>query len=414
MIKSRKIKLPAYLILLAAGEVDEWFCLIVKLSLRKKLIFSRNNFYLIMETEWAFRLFNRFKNDHFSLVYMGRFDDELTATIMRANEVSIQEPQMLKKRLSFLIAECFQNIIRHEDKPDIITRTNNKPKVLLVRNIGNKHYISSSNLISNTKKEDLISKLKTINTLSSEMLKSVYMDAFENNDMSDKGGAGLGLLEMARKTGSPLQYAFEFVNYFSSIFYFQICFESKREAEDTVPDNTKPVHIDETQEIYNLILSENIQMVRKGDFSQESILPLIELIEGNLKLKANSGGDKKKIIYMLVELLQNLSKHAPVVNGQREGIFTISIENNRYVLTTGNYININDVEPLKEKLKSIRDLDKNELMDIYKEALKKEPGPKGNAGIGLIELCKFSSEKIRFSFRSMDETMSFFSLSIIV
>src|ERR1035437_6998271 len=108
-----------------------------------------------METEIAFRFFNKLKNDHFSLAYMGEFDDDLTVSLMRSNETSVHESEKFKKKLSFLIAECFQNIIRHADKPEIITRTNNKPNIFLLRNVRNAHYISSTNLILNTKKEDL-------------------------------------------------------------------------------------------------------------------------------------------------------------------------------------------------------------------------------------------------------------------
>jgi hypothetical protein len=365
-----------------------------------------------MEASTALRLFTRLKTDRFSLAYMGQFDDDLTYAVMKANESSIQEPQLFKKRLSFLIAECFQNIIRHEDKPDIITRTNNKPKVFIVRNVGTRHYISSSNLVTHPKKEELIIKLKNINTLSEEMLKSAYMEAFENNELSEKGGAGLGLLEMARKTGAQLEYSFEFVNYFFAIFFFQICMEPKRaeEVSETQPDF---VHINESKELYDLMNTENIQMFRKGDFSQESVLPLIELIEGNLKLQKNFEGSKKKMIYMLIELLQNLSKHALIVNGERQGIFIVSVKNNKYVLTSGNYIDLKSVEPLKEKLNGIAVLNQEALMKAYKKTLKEESS-NGNAGIGLIELCKYSSEKIIFHFKPVDETMSFFSLSITV
>lgn len=365
-----------------------------------------------METSTAWILFNRLKNDRFSLAYMGQFDDDLTSALMKANESSIQEPHFFKKRLSFLIAECFQNIIRHEDKPDIITRTNNKPKVFIIRNVGTRHYISSSNLVTHPKKEELILKLKNINTLSAEMLKSVYMDAFENNELSDKGGAGLGLLEMARKTGAQLEYDFEFVNYFFALFFFQICLEPKK-TEEEQENSDEVVHINESKELYDLMLSENIQMLRKGDFSQESVLPLIELIEGNLKLQKNFAGSKKKAIYMLIEVLQNLSKHALIVNGERQGVFIISVKNNKYVLTAGNYIDVKSVEPLKEKLKIISELNHEELMNAYKKTLKEE-GSNGNAGIGLIELCKYSSEKIMFHFKPIDETISFFSLSITV
>lgn len=363
-----------------------------------------------MNPEIAFKFFKKFKNDHFSLAYMGEFDDELTEGLMRSNETSIQEPKNFKKRLSFLIAECFQNIIRHEDKPDIITRTNDKPKIFLLRNVGNSHYISSTNLISNDKKNGLEHKLNSLNTLSSEDLKKVYVSALTNNQISEKGGGGLGLIEMARKSESPLEFDFEFVNYYLSIFYIQVRFIAK---ENSVDDIAEKITINETKEVYNLMLSENIVLIRKGDFSQESILPIINLIEGNLKLQTNYTGSKKTTMYLMVELLQNISKHALKINNEREGIFMISKYNNKYVLSTGNYIDTNSVEQLKMQLENVAQLGKDELAELYKQKLfKKGPNIKGNAGIGLIEICKYSSEKTNFSFNKIDETISFFSLNV--
>lgn len=367
-----------------------------------------------MGTEIAFRFLNKFKNDHFSLAYMGEFDDELTFSLMKTNETNVQEPQMFRKRLSFLIAECFQNIIRHADKPEIMTRTNNKPKIFLLRNVGNAHYIASSNLIANTKMAGLEAKLKLINTLTAENLKNVYMGALANNEISDKGGGGLGLIEMARKSGSPLAFAFEFVNYFFSIFYMQIRFVDINKPNENGPqDIQEAIHIDETKELYNLMLAENVLLIRKGDFSQESILPLIGLIEGNLKLQPDFSGSKKRTMYLLIELLQNISKHALRINGEHQGIFIISRENNKYILTAGNHISADSVEPLRKKLESIADLDKNGLIEVYKNSLlKKEPSVNGNAGIGLIEMYKYSSEKIKYTFKPESETISFFSLSV--
>lgn len=359
-----------------------------------------------METDIAFLFFNKFKNDHFSLAYLGEFDDEVTETLMRSNETSIQEPQKFKKRLSFLIAECFQNIIRHEDKPDILTQTNNKPKLFLLRNKGNSHYISSTNLISNNKKENLQAKLNSINTLSTAELREVYMDALNNNEISEKGGGGLGLIEMARKSGSPLQYEFDFLNYYLSVFYIQVRFITS----DT-SNITESIKIQETKELYNLMLGENILLIRKGDFSQESILPLIQLIENNINIVSNFSGNKKTMMYLLVELLQNISKHGLQIQGEREGIFMVSRKNNKLVLTAGNYIDTNSVEPLKMQLNSIVDLDKNQLLELYKNTLlKQDESANGNAGIGMIEMCKYSSEKIKFTFKKIDDNISFFSL----
>lgn len=369
-----------------------------------------------MNPDIVYHFFRKFKSDHFSLAYMGEFDDEFTEGLMRSNETSIHEPKNFKKRLSFLIAECFQNIIRHEDKPDIITRTNDKPKIFLLRNVGNSHYISSTNLISNTKKADLELKLNSINTLSPEDLKNVYVSALTNNEISEKGGGGLGLIEMARKSESPLEFAFEFVNYYLSIFYIQVRFIAfKKDDEDSIPDSNEAITINETKDIYNLMLEEKVVMIRKGDFSQESILPVINLIEGNLKLQTNFSGSKKTTMYLMVELLQNISKHGLKINKEREGIFMISKNNNKYILSAGNYLDTNAVEQLKTQLENVAQLGKNELTELYKNTLfKKEPNKNGNAGIGLIEICKYSTEKIKFSFNKIDETISFFSLSVTI
>ncbi len=365
-----------------------------------------------METEVAYRFFKRLKKDRFCLAYMGVFDDELTETLMRTNETSIQEPQKLKKRLGFLIAECFQNIIRHSDEPELLTATNNKPKIFILRNTGNSHYISSTNLISNTKKEGLESKLNSINTLSTEELKAVYLGALVNNEISEKGGGGLGLIEMARKSGSPLSFAFEFVNYFLSVFYFQVRFIAEQSSEN---EKEESVPVEDTKELYHEMLADNIILVRKGDFSQDSILPIIGLMEGNLKLVEKFSGSKKKTMYVLVELLQNISKHAMIVNGEREGLLMISQKKNRYVLTTGNYVEKKNVDKLRARLDSIVNLNKEELVAMYKSILlNSEPSENGNAGIGLVDLCKYSNGKIKYSFNDMDETTSFYSLSIEV
>lgn len=365
-----------------------------------------------MNPELSYRFFKKLENDHFSLIYMGEFDDELTATLMRLSEVSIEDPKTFKKRLSFLIAECFQNIIRHADKPEIINITNNKPKMFLVRNIGNVFYIGSTNLIENSKSTSLKAKLNSINKFTPQELKADYLNALTNNGFTEKGGGGLGLIEMARKSDSKLEFDFEFINYFLSNFFMQIRLGTFNEEKE---DNIDTVTLKSTKELYNEMVQENILMIRKGDFSQHSILPLIELIESNLDLNKKLPPFKKKTLYLLIEVLQNISKHAKENNGIREGIFMIALKNNQYTLNTGNYVDISDVDSLKNKLDNLVSLDKNGLAEIYKKRiLNKETDHAGNAGIGLIEMSKYSSEKLKYQFTPYSDTLSFFSLSITV
>jgi len=51
--------------------------------------------------------------------------------------------------------------------------------------------------------------IEKVNSLDSDTLKELYKTTITNGEFSAKGGAGLGFIEMAKTTGSKLEYAFE-------------------------------------------------------------------------------------------------------------------------------------------------------------------------------------------------------------
>ena len=65
-------------------------------------------------------------------------------------------------------------------------------------------------------------------------LKQLYKDIRENTELSEKGGAGLGLIEMARKTGNKLDFEFKKANDELSFFYLQLRYDSP--PEDIIQD----------------------------------------------------------------------------------------------------------------------------------------------------------------------------------
>lgn len=364
-----------------------------------------------MNNALPYHFFKKLQEDQFSLIYTGEFDDELTATLLRINENYVEDPPSLKKKLSFLIVECFQNILRHAEKPAIINKTNNKPSMFMIRSVGNVFYITSTNLIDNTKKEELFQKLKNFNKLTKEELKEVYINALTNNEFTSKGGGGLGLIEMARKSDYPLQYAFDFINFYFSNFFIQVSIAANNSDKEDITS----LNVQSNVELYKELIEEDILLIRKGDFSQESILPLLKLVETGMQGKQKSPAISKKMFYVMVELLQNISKHGNRSQEEQEGIFIISLKNNRYTIHTGNYIDNQNVESLKKHLDTLTAMNQNELIEIYKNNLiNKETGIKGSAGVGLIDISKYSSEKLKYSFKPITETTSFYSLSITV
>jgi hypothetical protein len=55
-------------------------------------------------------------------------------------------------------------------------------------------------------------KIDKINSLSKDELKDFYKFVLNNQTFSEKGGGGLGLIDMARKTGNKLEYQFSSFN----------------------------------------------------------------------------------------------------------------------------------------------------------------------------------------------------------
>lgn len=81
-------------------------------------------------------------------------------------------------------------------------------------------YISIGNLVSNAEMHYLKDKLVKINSLEDDEVKYLYSVIMKQTfvKFSEKGGAGLGLVDMKKKSGHPLQYKFTPVD--DSVSYF--------------------------------------------------------------------------------------------------------------------------------------------------------------------------------------------------
>lgn len=351
-----------------------------------------------------YSLYEALKKDNFSLFYMGEFDDDLTEVLMRIQETSSEEGRSIKKRVSYLIAECFQNIIRHSDE-EMETDLGDSAKFFMMRNIDGVHYLGTANPVERQNQSTLIQSLESLQNLTSEELKKIYLNALGNNALTAKGGGGLGLIEMARKTKNPPSYQFGNINEAYVNFFMQLKMKGKSESEADEP-------IGNMVSFYEKLLKQNIVMLRKGDFSQESILPLFKLFESNLQLKKEDLVFKKKSLYIMIELLQNMNRHAVSVKDQQEGMFVIVLEKGVYTMQTGNYITKENAVKLKSHLDSLVGLDKIQLAKRYKQQLMENTiSEEQGAGIGIIEMFRQSDGEILYEFQDVDENLAFYAFS---
>ena len=101
------------------------------------------------------------------------------------------------------MVECLQNIVKHADHNNA-----DNSAVFLIGRSEDAYVIISGNPIVQTEVDGLRGRLEDINGLDKDGLKQLYKDIIRNTQISDKGGAGLGFVDMARKSGQPLDFEF--------------------------------------------------------------------------------------------------------------------------------------------------------------------------------------------------------------
>jgi hypothetical protein len=356
------------------------------------------------------------ENDQLSLFYRGNFADEVTVRIIDISDLHFgraTESAHIRKKVAFLMAECFQNVIRHGDINPLEEGLPEHAGYFMTRNISGNYYIASGNLIESKNVDNLKSKIENINKLKPEELKKLYIKVLGKDEISSKGGAGLGLIEMARKSGRELGVEFRKINDRLAYFYFQILIEK---ATKNIPEeNNARCKICQTVELNEILKSNDVLMAYQGDFKQDSILPLLNMIDQNLYSKSRQNNLNKTLFHVLVEMLQNIMHHGYTYNNKREGIFSISVTDQKYNISTANYIENKKSVYLKDILEQLLNLPPMELKEVYKNILKEGPNEaRGGAGLGLIDIIRASSERPEYKILEVDEKKSMFYLNILI
>lgn len=155
------------------------------------------------------------------LVYEGEFTQEITKSVLamaERNMDAIGEESSIKRKVFNVMVECLQNIVKHSDEIEDVNYTDRNSAVFMMGKQDDRYIITSGNPVTNDKIEILQDKIEHINSLDKEGLKKLYKEKIKKSELSPKGGAGLGFIDMARKSGQKLQFDFEPINDHISFF----------------------------------------------------------------------------------------------------------------------------------------------------------------------------------------------------
>jgi len=162
-----------------------------------------------------------------------------------------------------------------------------------------------------------------------------------------------------------------------------------------------------------------VALAYEGDVTHQVTKAFTSLTEASLEAQKEDSNVSKKVFHVMVECLQNVSKHAEELNEAKpypykdgSGVFLLSKNPESYRISTGNYVSKERIPNIVSQIEVINELDKEGLKSLYKQKIKEVViTDKGGAGLGLIDIAKKTGSKLEYQFIDVNEKYSYFIFS---
>ncbi len=173
-----------------------------------------------------YELYQTMERENILLSFKGVVTSDLLTSVLSIMESKMdymEESPKTKKKVFNVLVECLQNLYHHIDSEDVDkNQIEAKSALFMIAKRNDQFVIQTGNYIERENGEELKRRIDTINSMDRDELKNYYQEVLNNGNMSDKGTAGLGMIDIARKSGNKLDYQFLPINDQSSFFCLNI------------------------------------------------------------------------------------------------------------------------------------------------------------------------------------------------
>jgi len=166
-------------------------------------------------------------NGNTILYYKGNIDPDVINQVLDSVEeklINVNEQSRLRKKVYSVMVESLQNLYHHVDRvPEgFEDQSAEKYGIVAVKRVERGYKIMTGNFMRTSDVEKLREKISRINRSSHEEIKELYKFILNHKRITAKGGGGLGLVDIARKTGNKLDYDFLEYDNKCSFFFLKI------------------------------------------------------------------------------------------------------------------------------------------------------------------------------------------------
>jgi hypothetical protein len=160
-------------------------------------------------------LYEEMERHHVMLSFKGNLTTELVTALLEAVERkmdAIEPDARSRKRVFNVVMECLQNLFHHNarvvDDAAYTSPTGEPHGVVMIAHLEKGYSVVTGNFMAGSDVERLKNHLDKINSMDAGALRDLYKTTLADGGFSAKGGGGLGMIDIARKSGAKLEYGF--------------------------------------------------------------------------------------------------------------------------------------------------------------------------------------------------------------
>lgn len=375
----------------------------------------------IEHIDLAYQLINNMHHNHIKYIYRGDFNPHITTRILEVAEVDLENSEdtnRLRKKIFFIMIECLQNITKH--RVELRNNTIQESGLFLIQKTNSFYFITTCNVVKREASAKIKQSIERINSSNSKQIRELYNKVLVNGKMSDKGGAGLGFIAMAKKSGQKFIYEFKPIDEELDYFYFRVAIPLSRDiGRHTKSDDIVSPPLYKTIELHQILNNGRIMFNFNGNFTHENFVSLISIV---IEQTNGSSAIVKRLFQVLVDVLKNIAKYGSDIDlelknkiGKSPGIFLLGLSKNMYCLTAGNYILHEKIDTLCTMINKVNTLSDDELSKRYQQKLiESKTKSEYSTELSFLEVRLLSATKLTYKFKEVNKRHSLFLLQVAV
>ncbi len=160
--------------------------------------------------------------------YFGSFDEQQIQNILKKIDNSIANyKKSIKRRIFYVSVELLQNVYHHAVKTTNNGQSLNLMMFVFLKLNDEKIKITCGNFVNKKKFNTIVSRIEQLNMLSEDEVRVLYKRVLNNQEFSEKGGGGLGMIDVKRKSTYPFEYDYIILNKNLYFFNFSVFLKNK-------------------------------------------------------------------------------------------------------------------------------------------------------------------------------------------